>query len=107
VFSILFPSEADGVRFVDLACAEMLDDPMLGQHPLATPMVSLGSAHTYVWCATEARMQSKVTKWKKPPLFSPVPFGSVRIAVGYGGDRSQFLESFYNVLQKLKSSAPT
>jgi hypothetical protein len=106
VLSVHFPSEAEGVRFVDLACAEMVDDPMFGTHPLATPMVSLGSAHTYVWCATEARVQSNVTKWKPLP-FVPVPFGSVRIAVGYGGDRSQFLESFYNVLYKLKSSAPT
>jgi methionine-gamma-lyase len=105
VLSVLFPSEAEGVRFVELVCAEKLDDPMLGQHPLVTTMVSLGSAHTYVWCVTEARMQSKVTKWKPLP-FNPVPFGSVRIAVGYGGDQSRFLEGFYNVVRKFKSCAP-
>lgn len=105
VFSVHFYDEDEGVRFVDLACKEMLDDPMLGKHPLAASMVSLGSAHTYVWCATEAYVQSTVTKWKPLP-FARVPFGSVRIAVGYAGDRAQCFKGFENVLQKLASRIP-
>jgi len=73
---------------------------MLGKYPLSTPMVSLGSAHTYVWCATEAYVQSTVTKWKSLP-FSRVPFGSVRIAVGYAGDRTLMLNGFDKVLYEL------
>jgi methionine-gamma-lyase len=106
VFSVHFASVEEGVHFVDLACAEMLDDPMLGKHPLAAPMVSLGSAHTYVWCATEAYVQSTVTKWKPLP-FARVPFGSVRIAVGYAGTRALCFKGFENVLRKLASDVPT
>ncbi len=104
VFSIQFNSEDEGVRFVEIASKEILDDPMLGKQPLAISAVSLGSAHTYVWCATEARVQSTQTKWKPLP-FAPVPFGSVRIAVGYAGDRALCFAGFYNVLQKLKPVA--
>ena len=100
VFSVQFYSEDEGVRFVELASNEVLDDSMLGKQPLAISAVSLGSAHTYVWCSTEARVQSTVKKWKPLP-FAPVPFGSVRIAVGYAGDRSECYRGFANVLKKM------
>jgi len=67
---------------------------------LAIAAVSLGSSHTYVWCTTEARAQSKATKWPSLP-FSPVPFGFVRIAVGYAGDRTLVLDGFQKVLHGL------
>jgi len=105
VLSVHFYSEDEGVRFVELASKEMLADPALGSHPLAISAVSLGSAHTYVWCATEARAQSMVTKWKPLP-FAPVPFGSVRVAVGYAGDRAQCFEGFARVMQKMQSRLP-
>lgn len=101
VLAIAFPTEDDGVRFVKAVVQEEIDDPLLGpEEPLAINAVSLGSTHTYVWCITEARVQSKATKW--PPLpFAPVPYGFVRIAVGYAGDFSLQLSRFETVLKRL------
>lgn len=106
VLSVEFPTEVDGVRFVNAMKGVVIDDPLLGPTPLAIAAVSLGSSHTYVWCTTEARAQSKSTKWPALP-FSPVPFGFVRIAVGYAGDRNLVLLGFAKVLCELGyQSAP-
>src|SRR3989344_2721804 len=100
VLSVAFPTEVDGVRFVEAMAAEMFDDPLLGPWSLAYPAVSLGSAHTYVWCTTEARVQGEMKKW--PPLpFASVPNGFVRIAVGDARDQAVFLLRFKKVLKGL------
>ncbi len=103
VFSVAFSSEEEGARFVDYVKDVVVHDPLFGAQPLAIPAVSLGSAHTYVWCTTEARAQGLVTKWPALP-FAPVPFGFVRIAVGYMGDRSLVLQSFEDALKALNYS---
>jgi methionine-gamma-lyase len=100
VLSLAFPSEAEGARFVEVAQSVVVNDPLLGPYPLAIAAVSLGSPHTYLWCTTEARVQSQVKKWSPLP-FAPVPYGFVRVAVGYGGSRAHAISQFENVLRKL------
>jgi methionine-gamma-lyase len=100
VFSVAFPSEEVAIAFTNRANSMMIEEPLIPDGTLAITAVSLGSSHTYMWCTTEARAQSKSAKWKALP-FLPVPVGFVRIAVGYGGNREQCLAAFDRLLREL------
>lgn len=100
VLSVTFPTEADGVRFVDAMQNTIFEDPLLGKTTLGISAVSLGSSHTYVWCTTKALTQGGAMKWPQLP-FPSVPFGFVRIAVGYAGDRGLVVGGFQKVLSSL------
>lgn len=86
VLSVGFPNEDEGVRFLKIVSQTMIT--RRGEEgPLAIPAVSLGSSHTYVWCFTEARV--KKMQALTPLPFAPIPFGFVRVAVGYEGTRNE------------------
>ena len=100
VFSVAFSSEEEGARFLDRAKDMIIHDWLLGEMPLIIPAVSLGSTHTYGWVTTEARAQGKVVKWPALP-FKPIPYGFIRIAVGYAGCRALQFTAFENALRAL------
>ncbi len=100
VFSVAFASEDEAVLFTNHANSMMVKEPLIPDGTLSITAVSLGSSHTYMWCTTEARAQSKNTKWQALP-FHPVPLGFVRIAVGYGGDANVCVAAFAQLLNEL------
>ena len=100
VLSVEFLTEEYGVNFVNAIARREVDDPLLGAQPLGVSAVSLGSAHTYLWCTTRARVENKMKKWPLLP-FSPVPYGFVRVAVGYSGDFTTQFAQFKEVLNEL------
>jgi methionine-gamma-lyase len=102
VVSVGFSSEDEGVRFLNTVASETFSrHGEIG--PLAIPAVSLGSSHTYVWCFTEARV--KKIQALTPLPFAPIPYGFVRIAIGYEGEAHDVFLAWRRAIDAFRAGA--